>query len=235
MHATIQKPFQEILGMLEGENKVFIIGCGNCATKCKSGGKDQVEEMKRRLEEVGKIVTGTTVPDSGCSLPMLKDVVTENLSAFDESDSVIVLACGQGVHTAIDASGKITHPGCNTIFGGETLQPGVIHEYCVLCGECIVEHTGGLCPLALCTKGLLNGPCGGAVDGKCEVDRERDCGWNLIYRRLEDIGKVENIYGYIEPKTIPEQAGLEAWQSKRKCQYSDSKARPIRQWDNYKG
>ena len=200
MHATIQKPFQEILGMLEGENKVFIIGCGNCATKCKSGGKDQVEEMKRRLEEVGKIVTGTTVPDSGCSLPMLKDVVTENLSAFDESDSVIVLACGQGVHTAIDASGKITHPGCNTIFGGETLQPGVIHEYCVLCGECIVEHTGGLCPLALCTKGLLNGPCGGAVDGKCEVDRERDCGWNLIYRRLEDIGKVENIYGYIEPK-----------------------------------
>jgi len=124
-----------------------------------------------------------------------------NREAADRADSFLVLACGQGVHTVLDATGgKRVHPGCDTIFGGETVTPDFITEYCSLCGECIVEYTGGLCPLTLCTKGLLNGPWGGAKDGKCEENRERDCGWQLIYERLKGLERLDLMYEYHEPK-----------------------------------
>lgn len=200
MHATIQKPLKIILDYLKDEEKVFIIGCGNCARKCQSGGEPEVNDMKERLERSGKIVTGKNVPDAACSLGFVNELVETNREAVDEADSLIVLACGQGVHTVIDATGKIVHPGCDTIFGGETLSPGDVREYCSLCGECIVEDTGGLCPLTLCSKQLLNGPCGGAVEGKCEVDTDRDCGWQLIYERLKEIGKLEKLNNYSGPK-----------------------------------
>jgi len=200
MHATIQKHFKEILEMLEGENRVFIVGCGNCARKCQSGGEPEVAAMKECLEKVGKTVIGTFVPDGTCSLTEVSGLVKDNQAAIDEAESMLVLACGQGVHTVVDATGKITHPGCNTIFGGETIKPGDVREYCQLCGECVIDAYGGLCPLTLCAKGLLNGACGGSKDGKCEVDPERDCGWNLIYERLRAIGKLDTLYQYREPK-----------------------------------
>jgi ferredoxin len=200
MHATIQKPFEEIEKMLEGESNVFIIGCGNCARKCQSGGEPEVAEMKGRLEKVGKNVTGTFVPSGTCSLVEVSDLVKENQDDINKADSMLVLACGQGVHTVVDATGKITHPGCNTIFGGETLKPGDVREYCRLCGECIVDDYGGLCPLTLCAKGLLNGPCGGANNGRCEADPDRECGWEIIYERLKSIGKLNDLYKYNDPK-----------------------------------
>ena len=203
MHATIQKPFETILSYLDGENKVFIVGCGNCATKCKSGGETEAKEMESRLRDKGKVVTGWVVPTGTCKLSEVKSLLgEEHRKAVLEADSLLVLACGQGVHTVLDATddGKIVHPGCDTIFGGETLSDDFITEYCSLCGECIVEYTGGICPLTLCPKGLLNGPCGGASDGKCEVDRERDCGWQLIYERLKAIGRLDLMYRYYEPK-----------------------------------
>ena len=92
------------------------------------------------------------------------------------------------------------HPGCDTIFGGETISDDQITEYCSLCGECIVEYTGGLCPLTLCAKGLLNGPCGGASEGKCEIHPDQDCGWHLIYERLKAVGKVDVMRRYMAPK-----------------------------------
>ena len=200
MHATIQKSFEEILEMLTSEDCVFIIGCGNCAKKCQSGGEPEVAAMKERLEKVGKIVTGTFVPSGTCSLSEVSELVSQNQAAVDAANSILVLSCGQGVHCVVDATGKVVHPGCNTIFGGETLKPGDVREYCQLCGECIIDAYGGLCPLTLCAKGLLNGACGGAKDGKCEADPERDCGWELIYQRLKAIGKLDNLYKYVGPK-----------------------------------
>ncbi len=200
MHATIQKRLEVILDFMKDEEKVFIIGCGNCARKCQSGGEPEVRNMKERLEAAGKVVTGTNVPDGTCSLGFVNELVKNNREAVEEADSLLVLACGQGVHTVIDATGKVVHPGCDTIFGGETLRPGDVREYCSLCGECIIEDTGGLCSLTLCAKQLLNGPCGGAMDGKCEVDKDRDCGWQLIYDRLKAIGKLDLLEKYWEPK-----------------------------------
>ena len=116
----------------------------------------------------------------------------ENADETLAADSFLVLACGQGIHTVIDATdGGMVHPGCDTIFGGETVSETEINEYCSLCGDCITESTGGLCPITLCAKSLLNGPCGGAEDGKCEVDHNRDCGWILIYERLKAIDRLD--------------------------------------------
>lgn len=205
MHATIQKPLSEITRFFKKGERVFIVGCGNCAEKCRSGGEKETKEMKERLEQRGIEVAGCAATASGSSLCKLavaqKLLNQEHKDETARADSFLILACGQGIHTVMDATeGGLVHPGCDTIFGGETVNDDYITEYCSLCGECIVEHTGGLCPVTLCAKGLLNGPCGGAKDGKCEVDKDRDCGWQLIYERLKNINKLELMRNFHKPK-----------------------------------
>ena len=223
MHATIQKPLEEILGMFEDGEKVFVFGCSNCAAKCKSGGEPETREMARALAEKGVEVTGWAVPPDGkstCVLSLTSQILNEDhKEQTAAADSFLVLACGQGVHTVIDATeGAIVHPGCDTIFGGETVNPEFITEYCSLCGECIADRTGGLCPLTLCAKGLLNGPCGGASEGKCEVFKDRDCGWQLIYERLQKIGRTDSMYEYVPPKSHIK------WTKPRSIDLSDGRA-----------
>lgn len=210
MHATIQKSLEEIMSFIKDEEKVLIVGCDNCAAKCKSGGRPEAEKMESRLKEKGVNVTGWIVPEpagaSLCKLSNTKKVLLEDHSDMvGESDSVLVLSCGQGIHTVMDAVGDslIIHPGCDTTFGGETTKDGeLIEEFCSLCGQCIIEHTGGLCPLTLCSKGLLNGPCGGTDEGKCEVDANKDCGWKLIYERLKSFDRLDLLLEYQEPKNF---------------------------------
>jgi hypothetical protein len=205
VHATIQKPIGEILEYLKPEERVFVVGCGNCAAKCHSGGEPETKGMAERLGQKGVNVAGWACTPSGvslCKLAIVKKMLNEEHQAeTEQADSFLILACGQGIHTVMDATdGGVVHPGCDTIFGGETVTDNFITEYCSLCGECIVEHTGGLCPVTLCAKGLLNGPCGGAKDGKCEVDRNRDCGWQLIYDRLRELGRLDEMGIYRGPK-----------------------------------
>ena len=205
MHATIQKPLREILNALKEGEKVMVVGCGNCAAKARSGGEPETQAMAERLRAHGVTVTGWAVPPDGGSLcklsATLKLLRTDRKDEADAADSFLVLACGQGVHTVIDAvETAMVHPGCDTIFGGETISDSAITEYCSLCGECVLESTGGLCPVTLCAKSLLNGPCGGAKDGKCEVDPQRDCGWQLIFDRLKQLGRVDSMLAYQPPK-----------------------------------
>ncbi len=205
MHATIQKALEDIVGSIGKGEKVFVVGCSNCAAKCKSGGETETRAMKERLEAKGVEVTGWAVPPNAgslCKLSATRELLGgENREAAEAADSFLVLACGQGIHTVIDATdGGHVHPGCDTIFGGETISEDFITEYCSLCGDCIVEHTGGLCPVTLCAKSLLNGPCGGASEGKCEISKDRDCGWHLIYERLKKLGKLDLMRAYREPK-----------------------------------
>jgi hypothetical protein len=205
MHATIQKPLDEIIGHLKPEERVFVIGCGNCAAKCHSGGEPETKAMAERLTSRGVDVAGWACTDSGvslCKLAITKKVLNEaHKDEAEQADSFLVLSCGQGTHTVLDATdGGVVHPGCDTIFGGETIDDNTISEFCSLCGECVVEQTGGLCPMTLCAKGLLNGPCGGARNGKCEVDRNRDCGWQLIYDRLKELGRLDDMSVYRDPK-----------------------------------
>lgn len=223
MHATIQKPMDEIIGNLKAGEKVFVVGCGNCAAKCHSGGEPETKEMAERLRRRGVTVTGYACTDSGvslCKLTIVKKMLNETYKAeTEQTDSFLILACGQGIHTVMDATdGGAVHAGCDTIFGGETVNDDYITEYCSLCGECIVEKTGGLCPVTLCAKSLLNGPCGGAINGKCEVDRNRDCGWQLIYDRLRELGRLDEMTEYVAPKNNSK------WSRPRSLSMSGSKA-----------
>ena len=206
MHATIQKPIEEIVSFIRPGEKVFVVGCNNCAWKCHSGGEEETSRMAERLSDRGVNVVGHTVPGpqgmSLCKLDHTKKVLNEDFGEQSrEADSFLVLGCGQGIHTVIDATnGGMVHPGCDTIFGGETVSAEDIEEYCSLCGECVIEATGGLCPMTLCSKQLLNGPCGGAENGKCEVDNKRGCGWIMIYERLQRLGRPELLEPYQKPK-----------------------------------
>ena len=206
MHATIQKPIEEIAGYIKPGEKIFIVGCGNCAMKCHSGGEREAETMAGRLKKRGINVVVYTVPGpagmSLCKLSNTKKVLQKDcIEQTREADSFLVLACGQGIHTVLDATDEaMIHPGCNTIFGGETVSDTEINEYCSLCGECVIEFTGGLCPMTLCGKSLLNGPCGGAENGKCEADTDRDCGWVMIYERLKKLDRLDLMTPYRDPK-----------------------------------
>lgn len=206
MHATIQKKIDEIVKHIRPDERVFVVGCNNCAWKCHSGGENETEMMAKRLSDRGVVVSGYTVPGpQGMSLCKLshtqKVLMVDYAEDVKKTDSFLVLGCGQGVHTVIDATdGGMVHPGCDTIFGGETVSETDIEEYCSLCGECVIEFTGGLCPMTLCAKQLLNGPCGGAENGFCEVDQERPCGWILIYERSKKTNRLDLLDPYQSPK-----------------------------------
>jgi len=197
MTATEQKAREEILKMLENDETIFIVGCGDCATLCQTGGEVEVEEMKQFLEESGKKVSGTVVPDSACQVLDVARLLRQQKEAVAAADSVLVLSCGAGVQSVVESQkDKAVHPGCNSLFIANTKRLGQLHEWCSTCGECVID---GVCPITRCPKGQINGPCGGTDQGKCEVDPEQDCVWTLIYQRFETVpGKekvAETVYG----------------------------------------
>jgi ferredoxin len=203
-----QKPWEEILRSLEGESKIFILGCGGCAEASGTGGKPQVLEMKGKLEGVGKRVTGYAVVDFLCQKALVQSRLRGKAKEVKEADSFLVMTCGVGVQAVAAVSPKVTHPGCNTLPLGGMRGEWQGSERCRECGDCVLDSTGGICPLTACSKYLLNGACGGTTkEGKCEVDQEMECGWKLIYDRLEKLGRLDKLLQIHNPKdyskTIP--------------------------------
>ncbi|MFC1666889.1 methylenetetrahydrofolate reductase C-terminal domain-containing protein [Candidatus Omnitrophota bacterium] len=196
MIVTQKKVFEDILKALGSHKKIFIVGCGDCATTCKTGGEKEIMEMKKLLEEKGKKVTGWTIPDSPCVASQIKLHFAKNKKAVDDSDAFLILACGLGAQSVLDndRANRCVYVGCDTMFGSILDKTGAgLFERCAMCGECVLNTTGGICPVTRCAKGLLNGPCGGSDKGKCEVDKDKDCAWILIYNRLKDLNALEGL------------------------------------------
>ena len=187
---TKQKPLDELKQLLEELDRVYIIGCGTCATMTRTGGIEEVAAMKEQLEELGKLVTGTIVIPTACD-EMTEAAVKDNEEAIQQADCILVMACALGVHRASLYLNQPIIPALDTLFIGVEDSPGSFQEVCAQCGQCILGETAAICPVTRCHKGLLNGPCGGTNDGKCEVDKEKDCAWTLIYRRLEEQGRLD--------------------------------------------
>ncbi len=194
-----QKPFEEIMGYLNGENSVFILGCNGCAQSSGTGGPLQVEEMTKKLEEAGKKVAGTMVIDFLCEKALVKSRLRARTEQVKAADSMLVMTCGVGVQAVAASVAKVCHPACNTINLGGSRGEWRGAERCAECGDCLLEYTGGICPLTACTKGLISGACGGASNGKCELSPERDCGWELIYERLKSINQLDKLRQFIPP------------------------------------
>jgi ferredoxin len=181
------KPFAELIDSLKEYRKIFLVGCGDCATACKSGGEPELLEMKKQLEAQGKTVVGMCIPKTACVSAKLKTELAKNMKVLREAQVILVLACGLGAQSVKDNDrlGLLILPANNTVFGAVMDASGNFQEKCSLCGNCVLELTAGICPITLCPKGLLNGPCGGMNKGKCELDNERDCAWVLIFREAE--------------------------------------------------
>lgn len=202
MIVTKQKPLENILSQLEGKSKIFIVGCGDCATTCQTGSEEAVKKMSEQLAASGKQVVGWAIPDAPCVAAQIKTVLAKNVKLVKEAEAFLVLACGSGIQSVKEADrrGISTIGGCDTLFAATVYAKGNFQERCSACGECILEFTGGICPVTRCGKGLLNGPCGGVREGKCEVNRDRDCAWVLIHDELKKSGKDNLLKKNMPPK-----------------------------------
>ncbi|MBI5573917.1 MAG: methylenetetrahydrofolate reductase C-terminal domain-containing protein [Elusimicrobia bacterium] len=209
MIVSQQKPIDEILKMLEGEKTVFVVGCNGCAEVCETGGEKACVELKQKLEASGIKVVGCTTVDFMCNKLLDSLKILRHKEKIDFADSIIALTCGVGVQAVSSVIDKYVHPANNTIYLGGFQGTWPSQERCAECGECVLDLTGGICPITNCSKSLLNGSCGGAKNGKCEIDKELDCGWEKIYNRLKKLNKLENLqkftklrdYSKMFPKT----------------------------------
>ena len=195
-----QKPLEEILSYLEGDKSIFLIGCKGCAEGWGSGGEKQVAEMKNTLQEKGKTVTGSVVVDMLCDPALTKLKLRAYKKEIAAADSILVLTDGAGVQTVAELVNKVVHPGCNTLSSGGAHAEWKEAERCLECGDCVLEFTGGLCPIARCSKLLLNGPCGGSQGGKCEVDPNIPCVWQQIVDHLAKLGQLDKLERLVAPK-----------------------------------
>jgi ferredoxin len=193
MIITKQKDLKEILKYLSGEKNIFLVGCGECSATCKTGGEDDVKRIKDLLEKEGKTITGYCVPSAPCISAKVKMELAKNRKSIESSDAILVMACGLGIQSVKEnlRVEKSIHVGCDTLFMGAIDSNGAFLERCSACGDCVLELTGLICPVTRCPKSLLNGPCGGQNKGKCEVDKNRDCTWILIYNELKKHNKLD--------------------------------------------
>lgn len=197
-----QKSLDEIKTMLAPYQKVLIVGCGTCVTVCFAGGEKEVAilasalRMATALEGNPKEILEATVQRQ-CEYEY-NDAIAEKLK---EVDVVLSLACGIGVQTMNEQFPQmLTLPGLNTTFLGQPTEQGVWVERCQACGNCVLATTGGICPIARCSKSLLNGPCGGSQNGKCEIDPNVPCAWQEIYDRMKALGRLDALLEVAEPK-----------------------------------
>jgi ferredoxin len=193
MIITVAKPFAEILDAVASFKRIFVVGCAACATKCQTGGDEAVKRMMEELQKQGKEITGSLILDTPCDMRIVKKDLSRSAEA-NASDGLVVLACGAGVQAIEKIVDKPLIPALNPVFTGTLERIGIFHEYCSLCGDCMLAKTGGICPVTRCAKGLVNGPCGGAVEGKCEADQARDCAWALIFAKLQKTNASKTIF-----------------------------------------
>jgi hypothetical protein len=195
-----RKPIEELIGYLKNCKNVVITGCSLCATACRSGGEEEILELKGILEEHGMNVLGYKVFDPSCNLLKVKKEIKELKEEIGQADAIVSMSCGDGTQTIAKLVHIPVYPATNTLFIGEIERVGQFQEACRACGECQLAWAGGICPITKCAKSLTNGPCGGAKDGKCEVNAENDCAWILIYNKLKELNQLDNLNELRNPR-----------------------------------
>jgi ferredoxin len=195
-----RKDFGEILGMLGDCRRGLVLGCNECVTVCAVGGEREAAVLASEL----RIFWGSRGQECHVKEHTLErqcdyEYIEPLRPVAADFEVVLSLACGAGVQYVAEAlKPKPVLPGINTTFLGVTLEQGLWSERCQGCGTCILDVTAGICPVARCAKSLMNGPCGGSSGGKCEIDGQTDCAWQLIVDRLKEAGRLE-LYEQIQP------------------------------------
>ncbi len=197
-----QKPLDEIKNLIGDAEKVLVVGCGTCVTVCFAGGDREAQILASSLRMSSKLnghpmeVTDVTVQRQ-CEWEYLDEIENE----IKEADIILSIGCGIGVQAIAEHFPDCwVVPGLNTTFLGLPSEQGIWEERCMACGNCVLGLTGGICPVARCSKSLLNGPCGGSEDGHCEIDPDVPCAWQLIYDRLASKDKLDLLLEIEPPK-----------------------------------
>lgn len=197
-----QKPLEEIREMIDGYEKILVLGCGTCVAICFAGGDSEVGILASSLRMADKISGGNRVFNEytvkrQCEWEFLDEVEDK----IAEADVVLSLGCGIGVQALAERfPATPILPGLNTSFLGMPQEQGIFSERCAACGDCILDLTGGICPIARCAKSLLNGPCGGSQNGRCEISADTPCAWQLIIDRLTALGQLDKLEEIAPPK-----------------------------------
>lgn len=181
-----RKPLAEIIEMVQDCKKILVLACRGCVTVCSAGGEREAEILAS-LIRLGLKKAGKKAEVFDASL--VRQCDREYIDAIDQFkgkyDAIVSTACGVGVNFIANLRPEDNvFPALNTTFFGGSAEQGVWTEQCAGCGDCVLHLTGGLCPVARCAKSLMNGPCGGSVDGSCEINSEVDCVWQMIYDRM---------------------------------------------------
>lgn len=190
-----RKPFEEIMEMLAGRKSVLVLGCGGCVSVCLTGGERQAETLATQIKLAADTSGQEMTVDYDCITRQCDREFAGDLTKDPRQyDAVVSIACGAGVGFMSEIMPEVTYlPGMNTTFLAASVEQGIWAEYCQGCGDCHLAWTGGICPIARCSKNMLNGPCGGTNKGMCEINPDMDCGWQVIYDRLKDIGQLDNL------------------------------------------
>jgi len=195
-----KKPIEEIIEEIKGHEKILILGCNECVTVCEAGGKKEVGILASALRmyflnQGREVKIDEETLERQCDHEYLEEI----RDVMDQYDAVVSLACGVGVQFMAEKYHTTPiYPGVNTCFLGATEKRGLWTERCQACGQCILARTGGICPVSRCAKRILNGPCGGSDHGKCEINKEIDCAWQLIVDRLKALNSLDD-YEQLSP------------------------------------
>ena len=196
------KPVTELKNLIARHEKVLFVGCGTCVTVCLAGGEREVGlagyavRMARKIEGKPLELSQVTI-ERQCENEFLKDLA----GPIEQVEAVVSFGCGAGVQAIAERfPGKPVYAGLNTQFLGILEKQGVWTEKCLGCGDCVLAEYGGICPVTRCAKRLLNGPCGGSTEDRCEVAADRPCAWQLIHQRLASIGQLDRLEALVPPK-----------------------------------
>jgi ferredoxin len=197
-----RKPMEEIEAMIDPFERIIVLGCRECVTVCSVGGEKEVgilsAELRLSRKQKGRAIEILEFSlERQCDHEYIEQIRTQ----VADYEAILSMACGAGVQFVAEAYPEMpVFPAVNTTFIGVTEEQGVWTERCQACGNCILHLTGGICPVSRCSKSLMNGPCGGSSDGKCEVNKEIVCGWQLIIERLKQLGELDKYEEYIPIK-----------------------------------
>jgi ferredoxin len=197
-----RKPIDEIRAMIAPYKRVLVLGCGSCVAECAAGGEKETGMLASTLRMATKMEgKEVIIQEKTLDRQCVKDFVILLDDVIDQYDAVLSLGCGAGVQAVAEMFSEIpVLPALNTEFLGETRDQGVWVENCLGCGDCMLHFFGGVCPLARCSKQLLNGPCGGSREGKCEINLEVPCAWQAIIDRLDRFGSLDRLEQIYPPK-----------------------------------
>jgi len=190
-----RKPFEEIKEKVKDYKKLLILGCGTCVSVCHAGGEKEVELLATELRMANKlegkeVEIGEITIERQCDKEFIEPIIEK----AREYDAILSMACGAGVQFVAEMLETMpVIPALNTRFIGVAAEEGIFAERCRACGNCVLADYGGICPMTMCAKSLVNGPCGGYKNGKCETSSERNCAWIMIYERLAKQGKLDKM------------------------------------------